>query len=216
MGVTSFIDMTGKRCGRLTVIRRDIAAGSPTRWVCRCDCGREISTYGKLLRSGHSGSCGCLKRDRTIEHFTTHGESHSREYRAWSAAKTRCYNTKLSQYRDYGGRGIVMEEPWRSDYTAFLHDMGRCPVGYTLDRINNDGPYAPGNCRWAARTTQTSNTRQNRYLTHNGHTLAMSEWSRRSGIPYYALKMRLNRGWAVDKALTTPPREQRPYRRQAC
>ena len=100
-----------------------------------------------------------------------------------------------------------MLEPWRSDFAAFYRDMGPCPKGATLDRINNNGPYGPGLCRWALPVTQSNNTRRNARVTFNGRTMTIAEWARANGLPRSALWLRLNRyGWSIEQALTTPLR----------
>jgi hypothetical protein len=118
--------------------------------------------------------------------------------------RTRCTNPNVPNYKDYGGRGIAVCERWRS-FEAFLADMGPRPgLGYSIERINNDGDYEPGNCRWADRAQQSNNRRNNRLLTWNGETKTLAEWSRTTGLDYAALLARLNRGWSVERALSTP------------
>lgn len=138
-------------------------------WNCRCDCGTEKAVALSALMSGDTQSCGCYRNERTRAVKVTHGETPSgkpraREYRAWRAAKNRCYNSRDKRYAEWGGRGIRMCDEWRNDYTAFVRDMGRCPPGRSLDRINNDGHYEPGNCRWATPLQQTHNRRPYRTL----------------------------------------------------
>jgi len=161
-------------------------------WVCRCQCGTVVTVTSVALRKGECKSCGCLRREKTMARCLTHGECRRgkriREYGAWSDAKSRCYNPRVYNYPRYGGRGIGMADEWRSDYATFLKDMGRCPNGYQLDRIDNDGDYAPGNCRWVPPRTQSNNTRRN---IHVG-TETLAQFARRHQVNYKALHRRVH------------------------
>lgn len=103
-------------------------------------------------------------------------------YNTWYAMLHRCYNPSNANYRYYGGRGIRVCERWRKSRRAFVSDMGPRPEGMTLDRIDNDGDYEPGNCRWATRTEQQNNTRLTHFVEINGTRLSVSEWARKIGI----------------------------------
>lgn len=130
-------------------------------------------------------------------------ESESSEYNAWHSMIARCHRKSSQYYRHYGGRGIKVCQRWRASYEAFLHDMGRRPHGLELDRIDNDGDYAPGNCRWATAVENMRNRRCTRRLTFNGETKCLIEWAESHGLSYSTLKDRLERGWSAEKALTT-------------
>ena len=130
-----------------------------------------------------------------------HGQRHSREYRAWSQAKVRCYNPRRALYPNYGGRGIFMAKVWLDDFAAFLRDMGSCPPGHSLDRINNDGPYSPDNCRWATSTEQNRNSRHTKFLTIGNETKCLSEWADLLGLNRHTVYTRVQRGWSTLNAL---------------
>lgn len=137
----------------------------------------------------------------------SHGLSYSPEYRAWQTMRLRCSNPKNAAWPNYGGRGITVCEAWLDDPTRFYRDMGPKPSPkHELDRIDNDGPYSPENCRWVLRKVNDRNRRSNRRLTHDGQTRTLAEWSECTGIATSVISHRLRAGWSISLALTTPPR----------
>jgi len=167
------IDMTGKTIGKWTVLREDpgLKGGSrEVRWICRCSCGREQSVLGSTLRFGNSKGCKFCK---SISHGEIVGGRESKEYRIWNAARGRCFNINHASYKDYGGRGISMCKEWRYSFSSFLKHIGRCPTGYVLDRIENNGNYEPGNVRWTTPSISRNNQRLRKPYGKRSHIKAV-------------------------------------------
>lgn len=136
-----------------------------------------------------------------------HGLSRTPEYRAWQTMRLRCTNPNNAAWPSYGGRGITVCEAWRDSPTQFYLDMGPKPSPlHEIDRIDNDGPYSPENCRWVLRKANDRNRRSNRHLTHAGETLTVAEWAERTGIGSGLIFHRIKSGWPVERILTTPAR----------
>jgi hypothetical protein len=133
----------------------------------------------------------------------THGRTKTREYRAWAGMIDRCENTARPEYADYGGRGIKIAPELRA-FEGFLAVLGPCAPGLSLDRINVNGDYAPGNVRWADAKTQARNRRTSRFIAHNGKTQTLKEWSIALAIPYPRLGFRIRSGWPVERAFAAP------------
>lgn len=127
----------------------------------------------------------------------------ARIYTIWSGIKDRCLNPKNARFKDYGGRGITICDAWLA-FEGFHADMGDGPPGLQIDRIDNDGPYSPENCRWASPKEQSNNTRRNRVLTFRGETRTVSEWEQHLGLPRRMIFNRLKSGWTHERALSTP------------
>jgi hypothetical protein len=199
----------GQRFGRLLVL----AHGSrPKYFICQCDCKNTREIRRDHLANG-TKSCGCLQREAAMAAHRTHGDSgktESSEYRSWRAAVNRCHNPNHCFFPNYGGRGITVCEEWRHDYSAFLGHVGRKPTPvHSLDRIDSNRGYEPGNVRWATKEIQARNTRANRFIEFRGERLTIKDWGRRLGARDGGLiTTRLRLGWTVEEALTKPIRTQ--------
>lgn len=203
------IDLTNKKVGRLTILELYKGNGDSAIWKCRCDCGNIAYITQHCLLYRPTKSCGCLRKELLSKRSNLHHLSNTRIYKIWIDIKKRCYNSKHICYQNYGGRGITMCDDWKNDFKSFYNwSMNN---GYqqnlSIDRINNDGNYEPSNCRWTNRKTQNNNTRHNHYITYNGKTLTLAQWSEELGFTYSCLKSRINKHhWSIEKAFTTPPK----------
>ena len=207
------INLIGLTFGRLTVISRLPSVGGATMWRCRCECGEMRSVVGKNMRNGVTRSCGCLKseisRQRAVARNTTHGWAphHDRtgEYRAWVGARNRCLDPNNASWKHYGGRGITICDRWRHSFEHFISDMGKRPSNrHSLDRIDNDGPYAPENCRWATLAQQANNRSNNNRLEVDGHVMTLSEAATKYGVAASTIAARRHLGWPMAMALLLP------------
>ncbi len=205
-------DLAGRKFGRLTVLRalperiqRSIA------WECRCDCGTVVNVPATKLLLGRKRSCGCLAKEVAAESHANHGHKRggkiSKTYNAWAAMRDRCTNPRNSRWADYGGRGITVCSEWLT-FDNFLRDMGEAPAGTSLDRIDNERGYEPGNCRWATPDRQARNRRDTTFIEFRGEKLSISDWSERTGIDTHTIRARIKRGWSVDRALSEPAKEK--------
>lgn len=198
-------DLIGHKFGRLTVYA---AAPSNKRgraqWLCRCECGGTKIVLGNQLLTGGVRSCGCLAHETAVNSGKAnfkHGGGKSPEYRSYSMMRHRCLNPASKSYPDYGGRGIRICDRWLDSYPNFRADMGDRPSGTTLDRIDNDGPYSPENCRWATKSEQAQNTRTTRHFTINGVSKPLRDWIAESRLERSTIYKRLKRGMTLDAAI---------------
>lgn len=193
--------MIGNHFGKWTVIDATSHIdrfGYKPYWVCLCECGTQRNVLERRLLAGKSNGCGhCGHVPSAVRN------QYAREYRAWCDMRTRCHNPNFIGYAMYGGRGITVDKKWNS-FEVFLNDMGCCPKGYWLDRENNNLGYGPNNCRWATPTEQARNTRRNKFLTLNGQTLTVAEWSEKTGINQSTLHTRMKIGLSDKDCLEIP------------
>lgn len=196
-------DLTGMWFGRWFVIERAPNKGKATMWRCRCYCGTEKIVHGTSLKSGKSAmcrKCSYLSRKPRL-----HGLSHHPLYRIWQRIKSSTTNPNHQDYEWYGGKGVRVCEEWFDDFLKFYEwsiSNGYQP-GLTIDRIEVNGDYEPSNCRWVPFKEQTLNRTDNVWLTHDGITRTIHEWSQITGIKPSTLYARYHRGWPPTKILST-------------
>ncbi len=214
MTTTSFnkhVDLVGLKFGRLTVtgflgtLPTGTKAGNRPCYLCLCECGNEVKAWKGQLVRGLKRSCGCLFKEVLDQRNTTHGKSKSKEFKIWQGVISRCELKKATGYNRYGGAGIEVCPEWRRSFEAFLSDMGPAPTrDHSLDRIDNTKGYSKENCRWATWKQQSYNSKRTRLITLEGVTANLSDWGRASGVNS-VIGDRLKRGWAVERAILTPP-----------
>jgi hypothetical protein len=166
--------LPGEKFGRLTV--RRVIEGNPRKLECICECGNNFTADFNRVRCKKTKSCGCLRRELTIAKNTTHGLSANTEYGIWCGIRKRLFNPNCKSYKDYGGRGINLCDRW-NDFSLFLKDVGHRPSdNMTIERIDVNGHYDPGNVKWASRAEQNRNTRNNTFVVIGGISKCVSEW----------------------------------------
>ena len=201
--------LEGLRFGRLEIIRlygRD--KNYNTLWECKCDCGNNCVVSAVHLKDSSTKSCGCLRAETLPPSNKIHGMSSSGAYSTYRAMLNRCINKDSDSYYRYGGRGISICERWigKGGILNFFKDMGVPPSDkYQIDRIDNNGNYEPGNCRWVSSRENSRNKNNNVVLTLNGNSACLAAWSEELNIPYATLYSRLKRGGLSDKEILTLP-----------
>ena len=203
----------GQEYGKLTVKAIGTTDRHGLTLVCTCNCGHEKCKKETVKRAnnvlkGLTQTCGAGAGSEKYG-GASRSSPHRNTYRSWEHMLDRCYNDKHPHYRYYGGRGISVCQRWKDSFVAFLADMGDRPDGLTLERIETDLNYEPGNCKWATFTEQNRNKTNGTKLTFENETLSVTEWSERKSIPRSVLFSRINLGWSVERTLTTPVRFRR-------
>ncbi len=207
--VNNFRDLTDLQFGRLTVLGYAGANASRLgQWWCKCPCGTVRIFVGRNLVRGDTQSCGCLRTELLPTYQRTHGETSkhvsSPEYISYASARDRCTNVNIANFLDYGGRGIEFRF---NSFEEFLATVGRRPTAlHSLDRIDNDGHYEPGNVKWSTKEEQAQNRRSNVNLTLNGKTQCLTRWATEMNVGRWRLSGRRKRGWCDVCILTIPRR----------
>lgn len=197
-------DQTGRRFGRLvavSVVQVDESKENDHLWLFSCDCGNTKQARIKRVRSGKTASCGCLFKETMRDRNTKHGlSSASATYRTWKDMRQRCMNSKNSDWKNYGGRGVSVCKEW-DDFAVFLADMGERPQGMTLDRIDVNLGYSKENCRWADAKTQANNKTSNHVITLLGRSQTLQAWAEETGIKRETIAARVRAGMPDEKIL---------------
>lgn len=181
-------------------------------WQCQCDCGATKVLQASTFTWGGTVSCGCYARESTKARSTTHGLTGTPLYSVWLGMIGRTTYASDPTYARYGGRGIRVCERWRT-FANFFADMSPTyEKGLSIDRIDNDGNYEPGNCRWATDREQQRNKGNNHVIEWRGEARVLADWVDVTGIHESTIRRRLERGWSVERALTAPPRYGRDQR----
>lgn len=203
-----FMDLTGRRFGKLAVVGYagyfQNPRGRATTWDVTCDCGVRAVVRAGHLRSGHTTSCECDHESLLASgaNRRTHGWSGRKGFSNWRAMIDRCTREGATGYGYYGGRGVTVYDPWVSNFDMFIEHIGPCPgAGYTIDRIDPNGHYEPGNVRWATRAEQMRNTRRNVLAEHRGVVRCVAEIERIEGIPRGFLYAHIEAGLPLQEAL---------------
>lgn len=218
-------DLVGQKFGRLTILGLDYIQkyiypngniGNIPYLKCQCDCGTIYSIRKYKLLSGYTKSCGCLRKDTASYNKPSkkHGLHKTKIYEVWHHMKQRCYNSKSTGFKHYGGRGISMCDEWQSDFMTFYN--WSINNGYredlSIDRIDVNGNYEPSNCRWITMKEQQRNTTVNRIITYNNETHCLAEWAEILEINKETLNTRINKlKWTIKRAFSEPVRKKKNH-----
>lgn len=205
----NFKDLTGVKFGRLTVLGRsdNQPKGGYAIWVCKCDCGNISAVRSYFLTSGHTKSCGCLKKEivkRKDNKVLIQGvfNKNARLYHIWNAMMNRCYSKNNSRYKNYGQIGISVSENWHNPVDFYEWAIGNgYSDGLTIDRKDNSKGYCPENCRWVTNKIQQNNRKNNKILTLNGVSHTQREWEEIQGLTRGVIYNRLKLGWDLSRAI---------------
>lgn len=195
-------DLTGLKVGRLTVVRFISVEKGHAFWLCSCECGKHKVIMGaSLIHKKHpTQSCGCINAEVTRERSVTHGMTGNQTYMSWQGMKLRCLNLNHPCSKEHGRRGVTICPQWIESFETFLKDVGERPSKHhTIERIDNNGNYEPGNVKWATKKEQGRNRRTNVLVEINGVKKCIAEWAEILGIDRGVLRFRINAGWPVER-----------------
>lgn len=192
--------LLGNKIGRWTIIGLSL---NPRKLYCKCDCGNKKDVYKYSLSSNKSLSCGCLAKEKLKKEKIKHGLVEHPLYNIWCDIKKRCYNLKYKQYKDYGGRGIIMHNEWKINFKCFYDWSIHNGYGKKLqiDRINNNGNYEPNNCRYITQLENANNKRNNCIVIYNNTRKTAAEWGRETGIRKESIARRVRKGFIGAEAI---------------
>lgn len=207
-------DLTGMTFGELTVLLLSFdEPGKKKKWLCRCSCGNECVVSGSNLVSGHTKRCSACGYKVTAQKVTTHGHTGTKLYQTWNTMKNRCNNPNVKSYSDYGARGIRVCDEWDNSarFIEWALKSGY-KEGMEIDRIDTDGDYCPENCRWVSRLENANNKRNNKFITHDGMTKTLAEWSRYYDVNYKSLSRNILKGYSLIEAVERIRSGERTHR----
>jgi hypothetical protein len=192
MATIRYSYIIGQQIGLCTYLGNDLVKVDGRHATFKCSCGAEFVGHISRIKSGHTKSCGCLQKKVVSKTMKKHGLSGSPEYYVWEQMKQRCYNPKHKHFDLWGGRGIRMCAEWFNSFEAFFQDMGSRPTSkHQLDRIDNNGNYEKGNCKWATKREQTNNMRSNVFIEYRGMEKTLTQWCEELGLNYQTMWNRI-------------------------
>lgn len=202
-------DLTGIVFGRLTAIKRVYKNGEKrTIWACKCSCGKTTEVWSYSLIRGNTRSCGCIRVEKSRGMLFKHGLSSHDLFTVWVNMRRRCEDAKDKSYPRYGGRGITVCDRW-SEFMNFFNDVASgYSKGMSIDRIDNDGPYSPDNCKWSTSLQQARNKQNTIRIDSPWGHIPIKEASELSGIPYKRLFNRHKAGWSTDRIFNLPAHQK--------
>lgn len=179
-----FIDLTGLRFGRLTVVSRKGIVQRHVAWNCICDCGKQIVALGCNLSSGKTKSCGCIRNEMLSNRRATHRLTNTSLYHIYHTMIARCHNPKSISYKDYGAKGITVCEEWRENFENFMNWAFSCGYkdGLSIERKNVLENYSPCNCTWIPRSEQNGNKRNTHYVVFHGKKMCLNYLAKETGL----------------------------------